>query len=69
MFEANIYNIQIGEVLDEKWEKYFIPFTLLPGREKTILNGFIHDQAEMFGVLLRIRDLGLTLISLSPVSE
>jgi hypothetical protein len=36
---------------------------------ETVLAGPIRDQAELFGVLIRIRDLGLTLVSLSRIES
>lgn len=61
--------IHIRDVLDEKWLPYFAPFTLAFGTDETILTGVVHDQAELFGVLLKIRDSGLILISLMPVAQ
>ena len=61
--------IHIREVVDEKWAPYFAPFKLASGTDETVLTGVIHDQAELFGVLLKIRDLGLTLVSLAPVAH
>ena len=69
MPDANSYEIRIGEVLDEKWAAYFAPFTLTAGTEETILTGVAHDQAELFGMLLRIRDLGLKLVSVKPITR
>ena len=43
--------------------------TLTVGADETILTGTAHDQAELFGVLLKIRDLGLKLVSVNPVSR
>jgi hypothetical protein len=61
--------IHIRDVLDEKWVPYFAPFTLTFGADETILIGVVHDQAELFGVLLKIRDSGLTLVSLMPITQ
>lgn len=36
-------------------------------RNETVLTGFMTDQAELHGVLSRVRDLGLTLISVDRV--
>jgi hypothetical protein len=66
MFETTTYEISIREVLDEKWAAYFAPFTLSAGEDGTLLIGLVHDQAELFGVLLKIRDFGLQLVSLNP---
>jgi hypothetical protein len=69
MPEKTTFEIHIRDVLDAKWGAYFTPFTLTPGLEETILTGVAHDQAELFGILLRIRDLGLQLVSVNPVSS
>ncbi len=61
--------IHIREALDEKWSSYFAPFALTFNSDETILSGVVHDQAELFGVLLKIRDSGLTLVSLLPVTQ
>jgi hypothetical protein len=62
------YEIHIRNVLDEKWSSYFVPFTMTFGTDETILTGLAHDQAELFGILLKIRDSGLTLVALMPLS-
>ncbi len=68
MSEPTAYEICIGEVLDEKWTAYFAPFELTTEIETTILRGPVHDQAELFGVLLRICNLGLHLVSVNPMT-
>jgi hypothetical protein len=69
MHEAIIYEICLGEVLDEKWGEYFAPFSLTVNDKETRLIGIVHDQAELFGVILKIRDLGLRLLSVNPITE
>ena len=69
MSEKITYEIRVRETLDRKWGNYFAPFTLSPGENETLLTGVAHDQAELFGVLLKIRDLGLQLVSLNPVAQ
>jgi hypothetical protein len=66
MSVAVSYEICVQAVLDEKWAACFVPFVLTAGAETTTLTGSVHDQAELFGVLLKIRDLGLCLISVNP---
>jgi len=63
------YEICVRNILDEKWSTYFFPFTLNAGDEETLLTGVVHDQAELFGVLLKIRDLGLRLVSVNPIQK
>ena len=42
---------------------------LTTGTKETLLIGVAHDQAELFGVLLKIRDMGLRLVSVTPVAS
>jgi hypothetical protein len=69
MLEGTAYEIHIGDLLDEKWSDYFAPFTPAFKEDETILTGVVHDQAELFGVLLKIRDLGLRLVSVNPAAR
>ncbi len=68
MPEPLAYEICVGEVLDSKWAAYFAPFDVVARSDQTILTGLVHDQAELFGVLLKISDLGLRLISVIPAT-
>ena len=67
MCKAMVYEIRIREVLDEKWAAYFAPFELTAGADETILVGLAHDQAELIGMLLKICELGLRLVSVNSV--
>ncbi len=65
MDEPAQYEIAIAEHLDEQWAQWFggLEITHPAGSKETILSGPMVDQAELFGVLGKIHDLGLTLIS------
>ena len=65
MPEETMYEIRVREILDEKWSAHFFPFIVTNGGNDTLLSGVVHDQAELFGVLLKIRDHGLVLVSLN----
>ena len=69
MLEPKNYKICVDEVLEDKWNTYFTPLELSIGKNETILFGKIHDQAELFGILLKIRDLGLHLSSVNTVED
>jgi hypothetical protein len=66
MLDPTSYEICVEEILDEKWAAHFQPFRLTSSEAGSILTGEVHDQAELFGVLLKIRDLGLRLVSVNP---
>ena len=61
------YEIRVKDNLDEKWSTYFLPFALTAGENETLLTGVTVDQAELYGVLLKIRDLELRLVSVNPI--
>ncbi len=67
MLDPTNYEICVGEMLDEKWAAHFQPFLLTSCETGTSLTGEVHDQAELFGALLKIRDLGLRLVSVNPI--
>lgn len=59
-----IYRIRVGAALHPGWSAWFDGLTIAPGpNDSTILAGPIADQAALHGVLAKIRDLGLTLLS------
>ncbi len=68
MAGCRLYQIRIKEQISPRWAAWFDPLTIenQPGGE-TLLSGLLSDQAALHGVLIRIRDLGLTLVSLYGV--
>lgn len=60
------YEIKIRGHLDQRWSDWLagLKLTHLEGDE-TLLSGPLPDQAALHGLLERIRDLNLTLISVS----
>ena len=65
---TTLYQIQLRGHLDRRHGDWLEGFsmTLQPNGE-TILTGLVKDQAALFGVLLRIRDLGIPLLSLNEI--
>ena len=61
------YQIEIQGYLDDRWQEWFEGFTMTRTADgRTILTGPIRDQSELHGVLKKINNLGLTLISVNP---
>jgi hypothetical protein len=60
------YEIKLKEYLDPSWSNWFAGLKLAHLEEgETLLSGPLPDQAALHGLLERIRDLNLTLISVS----
>jgi len=66
--KGEIYQIRVQGVLDAKWNDYFNGFDISSQDQgETLLSGNVVDQAALHGVLGKIRDLGLSLISVARV--
>jgi hypothetical protein len=60
------YEIKIRGHLDQCWSERFAGLRLTHLEEnETLLSGSLPDQAALHGLLVRVRDLGLELISVS----
>ena len=58
------YVIRVRGALDPAWSAWFGGFTIAPDSTgDTILSGEVVDQSAFHGVISRMRDLGLTVIS------
>ncbi len=57
------YEIRVEGVLDERWADWFGGLGVSSEGTQTIIFGLLPDQPALHGVLARIRDLGLCLIS------
>jgi hypothetical protein len=61
------YRIRIRGHLDPAWSAWFDGLAISQQADgTTTLTGQVVDQAELFGLLARLRDLGATLVSLEP---
>ena len=63
--EPTRYRIAVRGRLTERLGSAFDGLALEPGRELTVLVGDIRDQAHLYGVLDRVRNLGLELVSVA----
>ena len=64
------YQLRVVGHLDAHWSGWFGDLTLTHEDDgTTTLEGSVTDQAELHGLLMKIRDLGLTLISIGVLDE
>ncbi len=62
----NIYEIRIEGHISPSWSSWFEGLEIRhEANGETVLVGPIVDQAALHGVLMRVRDLGLPLISVN----
>jgi hypothetical protein len=68
LFEPLVYQIRIKGHLDREWTDWFDGLTItLEEDGDTLLTGPVVDQAALYGVLKRVRDLGMPLLSVNRV--
>lgn len=60
-----IYQIRVRGHLDSRWADWFegMTITLEEGGE-TVITGLVADQAQLHGLLRKVRNLGLPLLSI-----
>jgi hypothetical protein len=62
-----IYCIRVGAYLDAGWSEWFAPMEITHTKNgDTLMTGLIRDQAMLYGVLIKLHNLGLPLISVIP---
>lgn len=63
------YEIRVQGQISRQWADWFAGFTIIYDTDdSTTLRGPIVDQAALHGVLIRVRDLSLTLLSVNQVA-
>ena len=66
--EPGLYEIRVKGHLDEKWAAWFEGMTItLQDNGDTLLTGPLVDQAALHGLLKKVRDLGVPLISINQI--
>jgi len=66
--QPTIYQIRVKSHLGSGWTDWFEGLTItLEETGNTLLTGPVVDQAALYGVLKKVRDLGMPLVSVNPV--
>jgi len=64
------YHFVVHTHLDTRWSAWFDGFSITNiASGHALIAGPIADQAALFGVLVKIRDLGLPLVSVLPAND
>jgi hypothetical protein len=66
--ESRLYEIRLKGHLNNRWSDWFEGLIItLEDNGETLLTGPVADQAALHGLLKKVRDLGMPLVSVSPV--
>jgi hypothetical protein len=63
------YEIVVRGRLSSRYEGAFDGARLVPRRGHTTLCADVVDQSQLYGLLNRLRDLGIELVSVNPAAE
>ncbi len=65
------YEIRVRGYLNPCWSEWFDGFTIVhdPDHRETRISGAVADQTELYTLLMKARDLSLTLISVCLLEE
>jgi hypothetical protein len=63
-----IYQIRIVGFLDRQWTDWFDGMAISPTEDgDTVLTGPVEDQAALHGLLKKVRNAGMNLVSVLPI--
>lgn len=62
--------IHVKGQIDERWSEWLDGLTIRHmGEDETVLTGEIQDQSALYGLMSKLRDLGLSLTAVSVENE
>lgn len=62
-----VYQIRIKGQLDSQWSDWFSGMTISLDNDDTLMTGRVIDQAALHGLLKKVRDLGMPLVSVVQI--
>jgi hypothetical protein len=66
----SVYQIRVRGSLSETWSDWFDGLSIVPLENgETLLTGPVVDQAALYGILWKLRDLNLRLISVDTIER
>ncbi len=67
--QPTVYEIKLKGHLDDQWQDWFGGLAITLQRNgDTLLTGPVVDQAALHGLLRKVRDLGMPLLSIRPAT-
>ena len=67
--DKTFYEIQVKGYLDARWNELFEGMNIAWQDNITTISGMVADQAALHGLLARVRDYGLVLISIKSAAD
>jgi hypothetical protein len=68
--QQQCYEIRLEGHLDDRWAEWFEGLTItLEDNGDTLITGSVIDQSALHGLLKKVRDLGMPLLSVDPVKS
>jgi hypothetical protein len=67
--QTTSYLIRIQGTIDTTWSDWFGGFTISPQNGETLLEGEVNHQSALHGILAKINELGLSIISVDKLTD
>lgn len=67
--KRGVFQIKVKGILDKRWSDWFDHFEIEQTGDESVLTGPVADQAALHGLLAKIRDLGVPLISVNRIDS
>jgi hypothetical protein len=66
--QPTVYQIRLKSHLGSEWTDWFEGLTITLDKDgDTLITGPVADQAALHGLLKKVRDLGMSLVSINPI--